>query len=405
MYYASIGILSIFIHLIINFNIIFKGNKNDKIPAYITYRRFLLLVLIFYIADVAWEVLYSLGLKTLNFYETELYFAVMGFSVLFWTQFVIDYLKKKNWFSKILKFAGWIFLFLQLIVLVLNIFIPIAFWFDDDMNYHTEKARNLNISFQFVMFLATSVYMTVAILKSEKKFHHRYRAIEMFGLVMSIFVFLQTLFPLMPFYTIGFLLGTCIIHTFVLEDEREARQEELKQLIKIEQIQEAELGNARHLAFTDPLTGVKSKSAYQEDALCIESRIENHDLNDFGLIIFDVNDLKLTNDTKGHEEGDKIIREAAKIICQTFKHSPVYRIGGDEFTVFLSGQDLISRETLFKNFDSLIEKNLKEGKVVIANGYASYNPEKDSTFSHIFGRADAKMYERKSELKKLASNL
>lgn len=405
MYYASIGILSIFIHLIINFNIIFKGNKNDKIPAYITYRRFLLLVLLFYFTDILWELLNALCLKTFIFYETEIYYVVMGVSVLFWTQFVIDYIKKKNWFSNALKFTGWIFLFLQLIVLVLNIFIPIAFWFDDDMNYHTENARNLNLFFQFFMFLATSIYMTFAIIKSDKKFHHRYRAIEMFGFVMSFFIFIQAKYPLMPFYIIGFLIGTCIIHTFVLEDEREARQEELKQLIKIEQIQEAELGNARHLAFTDPLTGVKSKSAYQEDALCIESRIENHDLNDFGLIIFDVNDLKLTNDTKGHEEGDKIIREAAKIICQTFKHSPVYRIGGDEFTVFLSGQDLISRETLFKNFDSLIEKNLKEGKVVIANGYASYNPEKDTTFSHIFGRADAKMYERKSELKNLASNL
>lgn len=405
MYYASIGILSLFIHLIINFNILFKRIPSDRIPAILAYKKFLYTLIVFYIVDITWGILTCFNLKYISFYETEIYFMVMAFVILQWTRFVIEYIKDRIGFTIFLKYCGAIFIAAQTVILIINIFIPIAFWFDDNGNYHTGRARHFSMLFQFLMFLATTIYMTAAVFKTSGKIKLRYRAIEMFGIVMTIFIALQFLDFNTPFYSIGFLLGTCIIHTFVVEDERSSRQEELHRLMQIEKIQEAELGNARRLAFTDPLTGVKSKSAYQEDALCIESRIENHDLNDFGLIIFDVNDLKLTNDTKGHEEGDKIIREAAKIICQTFKHSPVYRIGGDEFTVFLSGQDLISRETLFKNFDSLIEKNLKEGKVVIANGFASYNPEKDTTFSHIFGRADAKMYERKSELKKLASNL
>lgn len=405
MYYASIGILSFLVHIIINWDILFRIERADRIPALNAYKNFLTAVSLFYITDVLWELLEALGLKRILFIETEIYYVIMGFTVLFWTRFVIDYLNKPNWFSKTIRILGWIFFSFQMIILFINLFIPIAFWFDDKANYHTENARNLNYIFQFVMFFVCSAYMDYEIFKASGTFKHRYHTIQFFGIVMAIFVVLQAIYPLMPFYSIGFLLGTCIMHTFVLEDERRNRNEELQKLLQIEKIQAAELGNARQMAFKDPLTGVKSKSAYQEDALCVESKIENHDLHDFGLIIFDINDLKKTNDTKGHEEGDKIIKAGTKIICQTFKHSPIYRIGGDEFAAFLTGEDLENHKTLLKAFNRQIEKNLKEDKVVVACGFSTFNPEKDSTFSQIFGRADSKMYKRKSELKNLTANL
>ena len=92
--------------------------------------------------------------------------------------------------------------------------------------------------FQFLMFLATTIYMTAAVFKTSGKIKLRYRAIEMFGIVMTIFIALQFLDFNTPFYSIGFLLGTCIIHTFVVEDERSSRQEELHRLMQIEKIQE-----------------------------------------------------------------------------------------------------------------------------------------------------------------------
>lgn len=399
MYYAMVCIISLSVHLIINYQILINHHLANKTPALVTYRHFLIAVIFYYFTDILWEILAIFESKKYIFYETEIYYVVMAITLLFWTKFVIDYIKKESWFSRALKYAGWIFLIAQLISLTINLFYPIAFWFDEKGTYHTENARNINLLCQFIMFLATSLYMTAETLKSKEKIKHRYRAIEMFGIVMTIFVTLQGFFPLLPFYAIGILLGTCLIHTFVLEDERTAREEELERLLKVEEIQEAELSSTRHMAFTDPLTGVKSKGAYQEDALCIESKIENHDLKDFGLILFDVNDLKKTNDSLGHEEGDKIIKSAAKLICQVFKHSPVYRIGGDEFVTFLTGEDMINRNKLIKSFNRLIEKNKKEGKVTVACGYSSFNSEKDTTFAQIFGRADAKMYERKKQLK------
>ena len=399
MYYASICILSILVHLIINFNILFKNARVTRIPALESYKRFLKVLLLYYITDALWELLAALDLHKILFYETELYYVVMGFTVLYWTQYAIDYLNHDNGFTKVLKYTGWIILIAQLIILTINLFIPIAFWFDIEENYHTENARNLTLFLQFTMFIATGLYMTYEIFKTNDKIKHRYRAIESFSFVMAIFVILQAIYPMQPFYEIGFLLGTCIIHTFVLEDERTTRQDELENLMKIEEIQEAELGSVRQMAFTDPLTGVKSKSAYQEDLLCIESRLKNNDLKDYGIIIFDVNNLKIVNDTKGHEEGAKIIKEGAKLICQKFKHSPVYRIGGDEFAVFLSGEDLKNQKTLLRSFNRQVEKNKTDGKVVVASGFAEFNPETDKTYSQIFGRADNAMYDRKKELK------
>ena len=401
MYYASIGILAFIIHVIINYDVLIKTSASESVPARRSYRNFLFSVLLYYFMDAFWEVLDYFELTELVFFETEVYYTVMAFCVFFWTQYVIDYLNKKNWFANALKYTGWAFLILQILILILNLFIPIAFWFDAEGEYHTEAARNLNMLFQFIMFLATTIYMGIATIKTEGRAKHRHRAFEMFGITMTVFIILHTAYPMLPYYAIGFLIGTCIIHTFVLEDEKMDRQEEFERRLQIEQIQEAEISSARQLAFKDPLTGVKSKAAYQEDALGIDNRKEKGLLDNFGVIVFDVNDLKKTNDTKGHDEGDKIIQAASKIICQTFKHSPVYRIGGDEFAVFLMGDDYKNRVSLITSFNQQIEKNKEKGQVVVSCGLADLNEEKSENYAGLFAIADSRMYQRKKQLKGL----
>jgi GGDEF domain-containing protein len=54
--------------------------------------------------------------------------------------------------------------------------------------------------------------------------------------------------------------------------------------------------------------------------------------------MFDLNDLKHINDRYGHERGDEYIVNCCRLICQVFKHSPVFRIGGDEFVALLRGE-------------------------------------------------------------------
>ncbi len=88
------------------------------------------------------------------------------------------------------------------------------------------------------------------------------------------------------------------------------------------------------------------------------------------------------------------------MICEIFTHSPVYRIGGDEFVVVLSGDDYHNREKLLKKLRSKVLKNVNKPEgAVVATGISDYEAIKDKSLSDVFERADARMYENKNFLK------
>ena len=97
---------------------------------------------------------------------------------------------------------------------------------------------------------------------------------------------------------------------------------------------------------TDPLTGVKNRAAYDSVVSEFNSRIFNKNEKDFAIVIFDINNLKMINDELGHEFGDAYIINSCKLLCDVFKHSPVFRIGGDEFLIILRGEDYEARNDL-----------------------------------------------------------
>ena len=192
-----------------------------------------------------------------------------------------------------------------------------------------------------------------------------------------------------------------ILHTFMLEREKNNYRERFEETLQREQEQEQELGSARQLAYTDPLTGVKNKHAYLEAIERINNGINDSTITEFGVIVFDLNGLKKINDTLGHEEGDNYIKAGCALICSRFCHSPVFRIGGDEFVVILEGSDYRERRMLLMAFDSLIEQNQKSDAVVVSTGLDVYDKQRDGSFSDVFERADKLMYERKCYLKSI----
>ena len=117
------------------------------------------------------------------------------------------------------------------------------------------------------------------------------------------------------------------------------------------------------------------------------------------MVVFDLNDLKYVNDNLGHESGDKYIKDGCTLICKTFTHSPVFRIGGDEFAAFLTNEDYNNRDELIYEFNSQVEDNLTNGGAVVSAGISVYDAEKDSGYDEVFARADVLMYDRKKELK------
>lgn len=153
-------------------------------------------------------------------------------------------------------------------------------------------------------------------------------------------------------------------------------------------------------ASIDSLTHVKNLTAYNEKLTQLSSSIKRKRNHEFGIVFADINRLKYENDVFGHDIGDIYIKNCCKLICDTFIHSPVFRIGGDEFAVILENEDLENADALFANFKEKIEiaKNIptaQHGKASIAAGLAIYNKNIDKDIQNVVKRADRMMYEDK----------
>ena len=157
--------------------------------------------------------------------------------------------------------------------------------------------------------------------------------------------------------------------------------------------------NAVDMANKDALTGVKNKRAYVQAEIELDDMIGKQNNPRFAVVICDVNGLKQVNDTQGHKAGDDFIRSACTIICNTFKHSPVFRIGGDEFAVILKGQDYEHRKELMQLLSTTLQEHLHDGVVLLAAGISEFEPERDMRVQDVFERADNLMYENKERCK------
>ena len=172
------------------------------------------------------------------------------------------------------------------------------------------------------------------------------------------------------------------------------------------EIMQQHASHMTELANQDPLTGIRNKTAYDRTIRKMEYELDMGSLTNFGLAMIDLNNLKVINDNYGHEEGNYAIKKLCELVCNTFVHSPVFRIGGDEFVVILKGSDFAIVYSLIANFKHelfMLEKNealQPWEKVSAAIGFAEYDKTKDTNVADVFKRADQKMYEDKKEIKK-----
>ncbi len=399
MNYSSAALLALLVHIIIHFNVIRNTHYRKEQPSAKAYRWMILSVGAFYALDALWGVLYSARLTQAVAFDTMLYFLSMGTTMFFWTRFVVLYLGDKNRFTKAISIIGCLLISMIAVLLIINLFTPVMFWFDESGVYHAGNLRYAILLIQILLFILASVYLMATLPKTEPKDRKHHIAIAISGITVAAMDILQVIFPLQPFYSIGCLLGTCIIHTFVVGDMEDDRRIELEEMLRREAQQEKELGSAKQLAYTDSLTGVKSSHAYVEIEKQVDQRITDDDIKEFGVVVFDLNELKKINDTKGHDAGDQYIQGGCRIICEHFKHSPVFRIGGDEFVAFLEGEDFRNRKIILAAFETQIDENVRSGGPVVASGMAVFRHGKDNSYRRVFERADQRMYDRKGVLK------
>ena len=159
----------------------------------------------------------------------------------------------------------------------------------------------------------------------------------------------------------------------------------------------------RMLAYRDSLTGLRNTTAYNGWVADFEKDLADRN-KDFGVLVLDLNYLKEMNDMHGHDAGNKLIISAARLISDTFKRSPVFRIGGDEFLVILQNRDLKECEELFASFDldcanTFVQTEKEKIVLSIAKGFSRYDPAVDKHFVDVFNRADEEMYKNKRKMK------
>ena len=153
------------------------------------------------------------------------------------------------------------------------------------------------------------------------------------------------------------------------------------------------------LAFRDALTGVKNRAAYLEKKEKLTREIAGERAA-FAVLVADVNDLKLLNDTMGHDMGDLLLQDAAKLMGEVMESRCIYRIGGDEFVAILEpGCDMEEKmQQLQKRMDSFNELEHPYGRTLdVAMAFSHFRP--GDSFEAVFKQADARMYVRKKWMK------
>ena len=177
-----------------------------------------------------------------------------------------------------------------------------------------------------------------------------------------------------------------------IQAERKAREEE------------REIRDLNRKVFVDALTSVRNKGAFDEYVQDMQKQKEQKEPIEFAIGVFDCDDLKKINDQYGHDKGNEYLKVASRLICKTFQHSPVFRIGGDEFTVIIRNEDYQNREALAEQFEQSRKEICEKAensweKVCVAMGIADYDPEQDYSVNDTVRRADRLMYENKRQRK------
>ena len=403
MMYSLAPILAFIVVITINWEILFKRNyqyRNKR--AYIAYKTLIIAALAFFVIDGAWGFFNDLADKTFVKIDTGLFFLGCSILVFAWLRFVYTYTESKNIYSKILLSIGYLFIVAGIVLVILNYFNPILFDYEG-ITYSAKFGRYLYYTVMLGLYGSVSLYELILsfIDKHSRKAQHF--AIFIATITMAVAILLQIAFYYLPMISCACLASCVIMHAFVVLAEKQRISNVAKEAEKREKLSKEKLVATKEMAFRDPLTGVKSKHAYVEFENGLDENIRNKTVEEFCLCLFDLNDLKVINDTYGHEMGDQYIIKSCQMINELLPECDIYRVGGDEFVTILTGEDYKNRYELIDKFNQIIDNNVDTLEPVIAVGFSDFMPNRDNTLRAVFNRADERMYARKRVLKKRKS--
>ena len=227
-FYSSIAGIALVVHLIINWRQLVNWRSVNSRAGANEFRHFLVCLLFFFVWDVLWGVFAHLRWNRLLYADTVVFFMTMALSVYAWTSFIAAYLKMDGRLRAYLLWAGRGLMAFFAIGLVVNGFTGIFFTIDSQCVYKAGPLRQLAFALLIAFNALNSVVTLLKLLRTEGAIRRRYKMVFAFGITMSVAIVIQIGDAFLPLYSIGCLFGCCLLHVFVVEDERDdMHQQEL----------------------------------------------------------------------------------------------------------------------------------------------------------------------------------
>ena len=185
-----------------------------------------------------------------------------------------------------------------------------------------------------------------------------------------------------------------------LIQEEEKRRSWLEQEVaaRTQELQELNL-KLTHLASTDALTGIYNRRAFFELAQ-LQMDLTQRQAMPLCLMVLDVDNFKLINDTFGHSAGDGVLARFTEIILSKLRKTDIFgRVGGEEFAVLLIDTELDAATNLAEKLresvaSTIIEYETNDIAISVSIG-VSKHCQKDTFFKNLFVRSDDLLYKAK----------
>ena len=343
MLYSSIGFVSFIVCFVVNSDIFFKNDSVVDRLSLKSYRIYIINLMVFFLSGAIWGILDYFHIIDGLYPITYIYLFMMAASIVCWTRFVTFYLEKRKISTPLIMYTGTAIFLFVLAIIIANFFMPVLFSYNEDASYHAHYLRYAYLTIQLILSALTGLFAFIMSFRRKGDARRRYLSIASFGIIMVAAILLQLQYSFIPFYMMGCTIGVTAIHSFVVESEKRSYRHSLEKQAK-------DLSATIEQLNTDALTGAKSRTAYVHMEEEMDKLIAYKGISEFAVVVFDINGLKITNDTYGHEAGDKYIIDCYELITSVYKECPVYRFGGDEFVALLKDDCYQLREELYKLF-------------------------------------------------------
>ena len=224
-FYSVVAGIALAVHLVINWRELADWRNARLRAGGLEVRRFLACLTVFFATDVLWGLFAGRGWSCLLYADTVVFFLAMALSVFTWSRYVVAYLKLDGATRWFVLWMGRGLLAFFIVSLVANVFGGWFFTVCADCVYKEGPLRNLGLLL-LVAFNAVGALLTIFALRRRTGTPgRRGKMVFAFGVAMTVAILFQLGDPFLPLYGLGCLFSCCLLHVFVIEDERDEMHE------------------------------------------------------------------------------------------------------------------------------------------------------------------------------------